>query len=144
MDYTTLPHLNAALNATSGLLLLLGYFFIRRRSIGRHRACMYGAITASILFLASYLTYHFGHQVMTEFKGPESLRNLYRFILFSHIILAVVIVPLVAVTFWRALRTDFARHRRIARWTFPLWLYVSVTGVIVYLILYQLYPASQG
>ena len=140
MDHTTLPHLNAALNATSGLLLLAGFFFIRQRKISAHRACMLGALTASTLFLVSYLIYHFVFHGLTVFQGPPTVRYVYLTILLTHTVLAVVIVPLVAVTLVRALRTDFIRHRRIARWTFPIWLYVSVTGVIIYLMLYQLYP----
>lgn len=141
MDYTTLPHVNAALNATSGLFLLAGFLFIRRRNVAAHRACMYGALTASGLFLVSYLAYHFGHQGMTRFQGPQGVRYIYLAILLTHTVLAVVIVPLVAVTVWRALRGDYGRHRRVARWTFPIWLYVSATGVVVYLMLYQIYPA---
>lgn len=142
MNYALLPHLNAALNATSGLLLLAGFLFIRRRNVAAHRACMLGAVTASCLFLVSYLVYHFGHQGVTRFQGPPGVRLLYLTILLTHTVLAVVIVPLVAVTLVRALRTDFLRHRRVARWTFPLWLYVSATGVVVYLFLYHLYPPS--
>ncbi|HEY8223834.1 MAG TPA: DUF420 domain-containing protein [Pyrinomonadaceae bacterium] len=135
-----LPHLNACLNASSAVLLFLGYSFIRRGNIAAHRTCQTSALVVSILFLISYLTYHFHHGT-TRFAGQGFVRPLYFIILTSHTILAVVIVPLVAVTFVRALRADFVKHRRIARITLPLWLYVSVTGVIVYLMLYQIYPS---
>ena len=136
-----LPHLNACLNASSAVLLFLGYSFIRRGNIAAHRTCQTSALVVSIVFLISYLTYHFHHGT-TRFAGQGFVRPLYFIILTSHTILAVVIVPLVAVTLMRALRRDFVRHRRIARITFPLWLYVSVTGVIVYLMLYQIYPSA--
>ena len=135
-----LPHFNACLNATSFVLLSSGYFFIRSGKIAAHRACQIAALCVSVLFLASYLTYHFNHGT-TRFQGTGLSRPIYFTILTSHTILAIVIVPLVAITFYRAFRMDFARHRRIARITLPLWLYVSITGVIVYLMLYQIYPS---
>ena len=140
MGYDTLPHLNATLNATSGVLLVAGFMMIRRRRIAAHRACLLGALAASILFLVSYLIYH-AHHGTTRFAGQGLVRPVYFFILTTHTVLAAVIVPFVAVTLRRALRAEYPRHRRIARWTFPLWLYVSVTGVAVYLMLYQIYPA---
>ncbi len=140
MNYDALPHLNAMLNATSGLLLGAGFFFIRRRMISAHRACMLGALAASIIFLVSYLVYH-AHHGTTRFAGEGAARPVYFFILTTHTILAVVIVPLILITLRRALRGEFGRHKRLARWTFPLWFYVSITGVLVYLFLYQLYPA---
>ena len=135
-----LPHLNAILNATSGVLIVIGYSLIRRRRITAHRNCMIAALIASTVFLASYLTYHYFHGT-TRFAGEGLVRPVYFIILLTHTILAVVIVPLIIITLYRAARSDFARDRRIARWTFPLWLYVSVTGVVVYLMLYQLYPS---
>ena len=135
-----LPHVNACLNGTSFLLLLTGYRFIRARNIAAHRACQIAALCVSLLFLASYLTYHFHHGA-TRFQGTGIVRPIYFTILLSHTILAIVIVPLVVLTFYRAFRNDFSRHRRIARITLPLWLYVSITGVIVYLMLYQIYPS---
>jgi len=135
-----LPHLNAFLNSTSAVLLVSGYRFIRLGRIRAHRNCQIAAVISSTVFLASYLTYHYFHGA-SRFLGQGLARPLYFSILISHTILAVVIVPLVFVTLFRAARADFQRHRRIARWTLPLWLYVSVTGVIVYLMLYQLYPA---
>ena len=135
-----LPHLNACLNGTSAILLFSGYRFIRAGNVAAHRACQLAALTVSTLFLASYLTYHYNHGT-TRFQGTGLARPIYFTILTSHTILAIVIVPLVIVTLYRALRRDFTRHRRIARITFPLWLYVSITGVIVYLMLYQIYPS---
>ena len=135
-----LPHLNAALNTTSALLLLAGFRFIRLGRIAAHRNCQVTAVITSTLFLVSYLTYHFYHGA-TKFPGQGLVRPLYFTILITHTILAVVIVPLILITLYRAARGDFIRHRRIARWTLPLWLYVSVTGVIVYLMLYHIYPS---
>ena len=135
-----LPHLNAFLNGTSAILLISGYLFIRRGNIPAHRTCQVSALVVSIVFLCSYLTYHFEHGA-TRFAGEGFARPLYFTILLTHTVLAVVIVPLVAVTFVRALRQNFVKHRRIARITLPLWLYVCVTGVIVYLMLYQIYPS---
>ncbi|HZH92271.1 MAG TPA: DUF420 domain-containing protein [Pyrinomonadaceae bacterium] len=141
MDYSILPHINALLNATSGLLLLAGFYFItRRRNIKAHLRAMTSAVIVSCIFLVSYLVYHFNHG-STRFTGQGYIRPVYFFILLTHTILAVIIVPLILVTLWRAWRGDFIRHRRIARWTFPLWLYVSATGVVVYLMLYQIYPS---
>lgn len=134
-----LPHFNAILNGTSFVLLLSGYLFIRKGNVAAHRACQISAIIVSITFLCSYLTYHFQHGT-TRFAGQGFARPVYFTILFTHTVLAVVIVPLVIITFRRALRADFVKHRRIARITLPLWLYVSITGVIVYLMLYQIYP----
>lgn len=122
------------------MLLFSGYLFIRSGNVAAHRTCQLSALTVSILFLASYLTYHFNHGT-TRFQGTGLARPIYFTVLTSHTILAIVIVPLVALTFYRAFRRDFTRHRRIARITLPLWLYVSITGVIVYLMLYQIYPS---
>lgn len=134
-----LPHLNALLNTTSAIFLITGYFFIKLGRIEAHKRCQITAVVTSTLFLVSYLTYHYYHGD-TKFLGQGIVRPVYFAILITHVILAIVIVPLVLITLYRALRTDFLRHRRIARWTFPLWLYVSVTGVIVYLMLYHFYP----
>lgn len=140
MDYSSLPHLNAFLNATSGVLLVAGYRFIRKGRIRAHKACMVSALFTSIIFLSSYLTYHYNHG-STSFTGQGIVRPIYFTILISHTIMAVVIVPFVLVTVYRAFTVNFMKHKRIARWTLPAWLYVSVTGVLVYLLLYQLYPA---
>ena len=135
-----LPTLNAMLNGTSGLFLVAGFVFIRRRQIAAHRACMVAALISSLLFLTSYLVYHY-HAGATRFAASGAARAVYFVILISHTILAAVIVPLVIVTATRALRGQFARHMKVARWTLPMWLYVSVTGVIVYLMLYHWYPS---
>lgn len=141
MNDSPLPHLNAVLNATSFVLLIAGFYFIRRRMVGAHLACMLSALAVSALFLVSYLVYHYSYGSV-KFRGTGAARAVYLLILATHAVLAVVIVPLVVVTLRRALRGDFARHRRIARWTYPLWVYVSVTGVVVYLMLYRMYPAG--
>jgi putative membrane protein len=140
LQLSLLPHLNAFLNTTSALLLLTGYYFIRQGRIRAHRNCQVSAIVTSTLFLISYLTYHYYHGE-TQFLGQGIVRPFYFTVLISHVILAIVIVPMVLITAYRAARGDFIRHRRIARWTFPLWLYVSVTGVIVYVMLYHAYPS---
>jgi len=141
MSYISyLPHLNAILNATCALLLFSGYSFIRAGRVAAHRTCQMAAVVVSVIFLASYLTYHYQHGA-TRFAGEGLARPIYFTILISHTILAIVIVPLVGITLYRALKADFVRHRKIARLTLPLWLYVSITGVIVYLMLYQIYPS---
>jgi putative membrane protein len=135
---TTLPLLNAVLNGISAVLLGCGYTAICRRRIALHKACMLSACVTSTLFLISYVTYH--AQVGSRpFPGQGNIRFVYFAILISHTILAVVIVPLVLITLYRALQAQWQPHRRIARWTLPLWMYVSVTGVVIYLMLYQLY-----
>jgi len=135
-----LPHLNACLNGTSAVLLFAGFSFIRSGKVAAHRACQTSALVVSVLFLASYLTYHYYHGA-TRFPGTGLARPIYFTILTTHTVLAIVIVPLIAVTFFRALKLDFVRHRKIARITLPLWMYVSITGVIVYLMVYQIYPS---
>jgi len=135
---SSLPSVNAALNSASALLLIAGYLFIRNKRVRAHKACMLAAFTASSLFLLSYLIYHY-HVGSVPFRGQGWIRTVYFAILISHTVLAVLIVPLVLITLTRALKGNFDRHRRIARWTFPLWLYVSVTGVIVYWMLYGLH-----
>ncbi|MDX6612452.1 MAG: putative rane protein [Blastocatellia bacterium] len=135
-----LPHLNAFLNTTSAILLLSGYRYIRQRRIREHRNCQVSALVTSTLFLISYLTYHYYHGE-TQFLGQGLVRPFYFTVLISHVVLAIVIVPLVVLTTFRAARGNFAGHRQIARWTFPLWVYVSVTGVIVYVMLYHAYPS---
>ncbi len=132
-----LPAVNASLNTACALFLLAGYRFIRRGRISAHRFCMSAAFTFSVFFLASYLTHHALHG-STRFTGTGWTRPLYFSILISHTVLAVVIVPLVLRTFYLARKNRFESHRRIAQWTFPLWLYVSVTGVVVYWMLYRM------
>ena len=136
-----MPAVNAALNGTSALLLATGYLFIRQKKITAHKVCMLSAFGTSTLFLISYLTYHY-HVGSIRFAGRGGIRMLYFAILTSHTILAAAILPLALITVYRALRGRFDRHVRIARWTLPIWLYVSVTGVIVYWMLYHLYPPS--
>lgn len=138
MTIADLPALNACLNAASATLLVLGYFQIRQNNRHAHRLCMSAAFLTSTVFLISYLFYHY-HHGSTPFQGQGLARLVYFAILLTHTVLAAVIVPLILLTFARALKGDFARHKPLARWTLPLWLYVSVTGVIVYLMLYQLY-----
>lgn len=139
--YSILPHLNATLNASSFVLLSSGYYFIRRGRVLAHRRCQLAALCASLLFLVSYVVYH-AHHGTTAFMGQGIARPIYFTVLTTHTVMAVVIVPFVIITLRRALRGEFLRHRAIARWTLPMWMYVSVTGVIVYLMLYHLYPSS--
>ena len=137
LDIADLPALNAMLNGVSTIFLLTGYQFIRRGMADRHKACMLGALASSALFLVSYVTYH-ANTGSRPFEGEGPIRIVYFTILITHIILAAVIVPLALVTAARGLRGQYDRHVAIARWTFPAWLYVSVTGVVIYLMLYQL------
>lgn len=133
----SLPGVNATLNTASALLLAAGYFFIRRGNVAAHHRCMLAALVTSALFLTSYLVYHY-NVGSVAFTGQGWIRTVYFTILISHTILAAAIVPLVLVTLTRALRARFDAHRQIARWTLPLWFYVSVTGVVVYWMLYRL------
>ena len=137
MDYSLLPTINAILNATSGALVLLGYRNIRRGKDAIHKKFMLTAIGVSAIFLASYLIYHW-EVGSIKFQGEGIIRIIYFSILISHTILAVVIVPMVLRTVYLALKGRFEKHRKIAKLTFPIWVYVSATGVIVYLMLYQL------
>ncbi len=136
-DVSALPAVNAFLNGTSAVLLSAGFVFIRRKHIAAHRACMLSAFGVSALFLVSYLVYH-AQAGSVPFQGRGWVRPVYFALLLSHIVLAAVIVPLALTTIHRAWTGRFDRHRRIARWTLPIWLYVSVTGVLVYLMLYHL------
>jgi uncharacterized membrane protein YozB (DUF420 family) len=138
IHYASLPALNAGLNATTTLLILLGFWLIKQKAWSGHALCMILAMITSTLFLISYLTYH-AHHGSTPFPGQGWIRPVYFSILITHTILAVVIVPMVLRTFYFALKGRFDRHRRLARWTFPIWLYVSVTGVVIYWMLYHLY-----
>lgn len=142
LQLSDFPTIDAILNATSAVLLTLGYIFIRRKNVGAHRFCMISAVVTSTLFLVFYLTYHYFHGT-TRFTGQGTVRSVYFAILGSHTVLAAVIVPLALTTLSRALRERFELHKRIARWTLPLWLYVSVTGVVVYWMLYHLYPSAR-
>jgi uncharacterized membrane protein YozB (DUF420 family) len=142
----TLPHVNAFLNTASAVLLVTGYRLIRRRRIEAHRRAMLAAFFVSVAFLVSYVLYHtllayYLGQGPTRFRGEGFVRPVYFTILLTHTVLAIAVVPFVVVTLRRGLRRQDLRHRRIARWTLPIWLYVSVTGVVVYAMLYHLYPA---
>jgi uncharacterized membrane protein YozB (DUF420 family) len=136
-----LPAVNAALNALSACLLIGGYACIRRGRRAAHQRCMLAAFLVSVLFLTSYLTLRY-FAGMTRFEGQGWIRPVYFTILLSHTVLAAGIVPLAIVTMARALREEHARHVRVARWTLPLWLYVSITGVIIFWLLYHLYPGG--
>ena len=147
MTVSDIPAINATLNATSGVFLALGYVFIKRQKKIAHRNCMIAAFCISTVFLGCYLTYHYllrqaTGQSGTPFQGQGWVRPVYFTILISHIILAVVIVPLIFITLHRAWKERFELHKKIARWTWPRWMYVSVTGGIVYVMLYHLYPAK--
>ncbi len=137
MDYTLLPTVNATLNSIAFLFLVAGYVFIRQGKRRQHRNCMLAAFGCSILFLASYLLYHF-NVGSVPFEGEGLVRKVYFFVLMTHIPLAALVPFLASITLFRALRERFEAHRRIARWTLPIWLYVSVTGVAVYWMLYHL------
>lgn len=137
-DFSIFPKINATLNGCSAVLLVTGRLLIARKKIAEHRVVMLTAFATSFLFLVSYLYYH-AHVGSVHFRGTGWSRPVYYTILTSHTILAAVIVPMVIVTLSRALRQRFDRHRAIARWTFPVWLYVSVTGVVIYLMLYQIF-----
>jgi len=136
-----LPSVDATLNAASAVFLALGFFFIRRKNIRAHRTCMLSAFATSMVFLVCYLTYHYFHGT-TRFLGQGPVRGFYFGLLGSHTVLAALIVPLSLTTLYRAWRRRFQQHKRIARWTLPVWLYVSVTGVVIYWMLYYLYPAK--
>lgn len=134
-----LPHVNAVLNATSTVLLIAGFALIKAGRRDIHRKVMITALIVSSAFLVCYLVYHFTAPVFV-YRGPAWSRPVYYALLVSHVVLATVVTPMVAVTAWRSLHGDFQRHRAIARWTLPIWLYVTVTGVVIYVILYHLYP----
>ena len=143
MQIADWPAINATLNALSAIWLSLGYIFIRQKKISAHRFCMIAALMTSALFFISYLTYHsylyyHYHAGSKHFSGQGVIRTVYFTILTTHTILAVVIVPMALITLSRALKKRFDKHKRIARWTLPMWFYVSVTGVIIYFMLYQM------
>ncbi|HUC75273.1 MAG TPA: DUF420 domain-containing protein [Vicinamibacterales bacterium] len=136
MSIDALPAVNASLNAISGVLLLVAYGFIRARKIEQHRKVMIAAFTASSLFLVCYIVYH-AQVGSVRFTRQGFVRPVYFTILITHVTLAAAVLPLAIITLSRGLKARYAQHRRIARWTFPIWLYVSVTGVLVYILLYQ-------
>lgn len=138
-----LPHVNAALNLVSAIFLALGLYFILRGDRQRHRQMMLSAVAASAAFLVTYLIYHF-NSGLARFGGEGMVRPIYFTILIAHVIGAVIITPLVPITLYRALTGQFDRHRRIARWTWPLWMYVAISGVVVYLMATHLFPFAGG
>lgn len=145
MSIHDLPVVNATLNGLSAIFLTMGFIFIRQKKIIAHRNCMISAFMTSTIFLGCYLTYHaylawILHQGPTRFLEPKWFRPIYLTILLTHTLLAVIIVPMIFITLSRALRERFDAHKKIARWTWPLWMYVSVTGVVIYLLLYQIFP----
>ena len=139
MTLSDLPPINACLNSLSTVFLTLGYIFIRQKKITLHRNCMIAAFCTSTIFLACYLVYHFNIG-RTTFKNPQWFRPIYLCLLLTHTVLAVVIVPLILMTLNRAVKARYELHKKIARWTWPLWMYVSVTGVLIYFLLYQIFP----
>ena len=143
LDVNELPHLNAALNALTIVLLAAGYHFIRRREVSRHRMCMLAAAVVSAAFLVSYLIYHF-NSGLAKFGGEGLIRPIYFGFLILHVLMAMVITALVPLTLYRALSGQFDRHRRLARWTWPLWMFVAVSGVLVYVMAIHLYPYTGG
>jgi uncharacterized membrane protein YozB (DUF420 family) len=140
MSLHDLPASNATFNGLAGVFLAFGFYFIKRGNQTAHRNCMIAAVCSSALFLAGYLTYHFTVKGVTHFRDPAWFRPIYLTILFTHLTLAIVILPLIIVTLIFAIKGRFEAHKKIARWTWPLWMYVSVTGVIIYLLLYQIFP----
>ena len=145
MNFTDLPAVNAGLNSLSTALLTAGFVFIKRGNKNAHRNCMIGALVTSTVFLACYVFYHYKMKQVygeahTRFLDPAWFRPIYLSILFTHLIGAFAIVPLVLLTVSRAIRQKFELHKKIARWTWPIWMYVSVTGVVIYLLLYQIFP----
>lgn len=143
MSLTDLPALNACLNGLSAAFLTVGYIFIRQKKQDAHRNCMIAAFVTSVLFLVSYLTYHYTVHTVTKFVNPAWFRPIYLAILLTHTVLAVVIVPLIFMSLNRGLKGRYELHKKISRWTLPLWMYVSVTGVLIYLLLYQIFPQSR-
>ena len=137
ISLTDLPALNATLNSLSFIFLMTGFYFIRNKKVIAHKTCMLTALSVSALFLISYLIYHY-NMGSVHFTKQGWVRPVYFTILFTHTILAITLVPMVSITLFRALKDRFDKHKRIAHWTLPIWMYVSVTGVVVYLMLYQL------
>lgn len=142
MDIYELPKIDAILNAVSTVSMVTGFVFIKKKMVKQHIACMVVALLASAAFLSCYLTYHFTKPEPIHFTTPGLPKAVYFTILFTHIPLALVATVMVLITVYKALRGNFAGHKKIARWTFPIWLYVSVTGVLVYLMLYVWYPST--
>ncbi len=147
MSPADLPIVNACLNGLSASFLAAGYYFIRRQNQRAHRNCMVAAFVTSSLFLVCYITYHaynayYLHQGPTVFRNPPAFRPVYLAILLTHTVLAMVVLPLAITSLVLGLKARFETHRRVSRWTWPIWMYVSVTGVVIYLLLYQIFPQS--
>jgi putative membrane protein len=140
MSANDLPACNAFFNGMAAVFLTAGFIFIRRKNRAAHQKCMIAAVCSSVLFLIGYLTYHFGFHGLTKFQNPAWFRPIYLTLLLTHTVLAATIVPLILLTLTRAFRERFDAHRKIARWTWPLWMYVSVTGVVIYWLLYIKFP----
>lgn len=143
MNLSDLPAINACLNSASTILLTVGYIQIKRGNQVAHRNCMVGAVITSAVFLACYLVYHH-FAGRTTFRDPDWFRPIYLVILLTHTVLAMVIVPMVLTTVYFAIRKRWETHRKIARWTWPIWMYVSITGVVIYFLLYQIFPQARG
>ena len=143
MSVTDLPAVNACLNGLAAMFLTLGFVFIKRQNKTAHRNCMAAAFVTSVLFLGCYLAYHLNTGVVTRFREPQWFRPIYLVILLTHTVLAVAVVPLVLLALHRAVKERFELHRKIARWTWPIWMYVSITGVVIYLLLYQIFPQTR-
>ena len=135
-----MPAINASLNGLATVFLLLGYIFIRKENRNAHRKCMIAAFCTSALFLACYLYYHFTVETVTRFTDPAWFKPYYLILLFTHVVLAVAMLPFVFAALWHAYKGNFERHKKAVKWAWPMWLYVSATGVFVYLILYQIFP----
>jgi putative membrane protein len=147
MTLSDLPAINALLNGLSAVFLLIGFYYIRRGNIEAHRRFMIAAFVTSALFLVAYLTYHYQVSFVTKrgptvFRDPAWFRPYYLAILLSHTILAAAVLPMALITFWRGLKNRVESHRKIARWTLPLWIYVSATGVLIYFLLYQIFQQT--
>lgn len=145
MSVSDLPAINATLNGFSAVLLILGYRFIKRGNQKAHQRCMVGALIASALFLTCYVYYHYSMKKLygeahTRFLNPAWFRPIYLSILLTHLVAAIAIVPMVVVTVTHAVRRRYESHKRLARWTWPVWMYVSTTGVLIYFLLYQVFP----
>jgi putative membrane protein len=140
MTLHDLPASNAFFNGLAGVFLSFGYYFVKRGKVIAHRNCMIAAVCSSALFLTGYLIYHIGVKGITHFLKPAWFRPIYLTLLTTHLILAIAIVPMIIITLSQALRQRFDKHKRIARWTWPFWMYVSVTGVLIYLLLYHIFP----
>ncbi len=142
MRIEDLPAVNATLNLLSTVLLVCGYIFIRRDQTSAHKKCMLAAFGTSAVFLGCYLYYHFSVEVVTRFAEPGWFKPIYLTLLASHVVLAIVMLPLIFLAIWHAWKGHFDKHKKYAKWAWPIWVYVSATGVMVYLILYQVFPQT--